>query len=66
MLLPISNKLHFREFVEILGAKKKDLGFALQMLLDRDTFDLQQRVKRLNGYGGVKKKGGIIINITVN
>ena len=58
--------MHFWEFVEILGAKNKDLGFGLQMLLDRDTLNLQQRLKRLNGDGGVKKKGGIIINITVN
>ena len=52
------------EFVKILGAKNKDLGFALQMLPARDTLNLQQRLKGPNGDGGVKKKGGIIINIT--
>ena len=56
----------FWEFVEILGAKNKDLGFALQILLARVILHLQQRLKRLNGDGGVKKEGGIIINITMN
>ena len=64
-LLPISNCTS-RNLLRSLGAKNKDLGFALQMLLDRDTLNLQQRLKRLNGDGGVKKKGGIIISITVN
>ena len=49
-----------------MGVKDKDLGFVLQMLLARVTLNLQQRLKRLNGDGGVSKKGGIIINITLN
>ena len=54
-LLPISNCTS-RNFLRSLGAKNKDLGFALQMFLDRDTLNLQQRLKRLNGAEGVKKK----------
>ena len=52
--------MHFQEFVEILGSKNKDLGFALQMLLARDTLNLQQRLKELMEMGGVKKKVGLL------
>ena len=63
--LPLSNCTS-GNLLRSLGAQNEDLGFALQTLLARDTLNLQQRLERLNGDGAVKKKGGIIINITGN